>query len=78
MARPFLAAGVPSVVASLWDVDDAVSRAFFVPFHRALASGGDPLVVLQQTQIASLRSRDGWLAHPASWAGFVSMGGHGL
>jgi CHAT domain-containing protein/tetratricopeptide (TPR) repeat protein len=36
LGRPFLAAGVPDVVATLWDIDDAVSRQFFVSFHRAL------------------------------------------
>jgi CHAT domain-containing protein len=75
LARPFLASGVPSVVASLWDVDDALSRGFFVAFHRALLSDGDPLLALRQTQIALLRGGDPSLAHPASWAGFVSIGG---
>jgi CHAT domain-containing protein len=75
VACPFLAAGVPNVVASLWDVDDAVSRRFFVAFHRALLAEGDPLLALQRTQIALLRGGDLWLAHPASWAGFVCMGG---
>jgi len=75
LARPFLAAGVPSVVASLWDIDDAVSRSFFVAFHRALLVEGDPVLALRQTQIALLRDADPSLAHPASWAGFVCVGG---
>jgi CHAT domain-containing protein len=75
LARPFLASGVPSVVASLWDVDDAQSRGFFVAFHRALLADGDPLVALRRAQLALLRGGDPSLAHPASWAGFVSIGG---
>jgi CHAT domain-containing protein/tetratricopeptide (TPR) repeat protein len=75
LARPFLAAGVPRVVASLWDIDDAVSRSFFVGFHRTLLEDGDPLVALRRTQIALLRQWDPWLAHPASWAAFVHLGG---
>ena len=75
LGRPFLAAGVPYVVASLWDIDDSVSRRFFITFHRALLSGGDPVVALRAAQIALLRSGDPSLAHPASWAAFVSMGG---
>ncbi|HUL76013.1 MAG TPA: CHAT domain-containing protein [Vicinamibacteria bacterium] len=75
LARPFLAAGVPSVVASLWDVDDSVSRAFFVAFHRALLAEGDPLIALRRTQLALLHDRDASLAHPATWAGFVCIGG---
>src|SRR5262249_51366337 len=40
MARPFLAAGVPTVVASLWDVNDLASRKLLVGFHAALRQGG--------------------------------------
>ena len=75
LGRPFLAAGVPDVVASLWDIDDAVSRRFFVAFHRALLEGGDPVLALRKAQIALLRGDDRSLAHPASWAAFICMGG---
>ena len=75
LGRPFLAAGVPSVVASLWDIDDAVSRRFFVTFHRALRVLGEPLLALQQAQISLLRDGDPSYARPASWAAFVCMGG---
>lgn len=75
LARPFLAAGVPSVVASLWDIDDAVSRRFSVAFHRSLLAEGDPALALRQAQIALLRDADPAFAHPASWAGFVMLGG---
>jgi CHAT domain-containing protein/tetratricopeptide (TPR) repeat protein len=75
LGRPFLAAGVPDVVASLWDIDDALSRRFFVFFHRALLTEGDPLPALRTAQIAMLRDGDVSLAHPASWAAFICMGG---
>jgi CHAT domain-containing protein len=75
LARPFLAAGVPSVVGSLWAIDDVVSRRFFVAFHRALLQGGEPLEALRQTQLALLHEVDPVLSHPASWAGFVAAGG---
>jgi len=75
LARPFLAAGVPSVVASLWDVDDTTSRRFFVAFHRALLAHGDPLTALNLTQRAFLSDKDPLLAHPATWSAFVAIGG---
>jgi CHAT domain-containing protein len=75
LARPFIAAGVPSVIASLWDVDDALSRRFFVEFHRALLSERDPALALRATQAAFLRDPDPTLAHPSSWAGFACIGG---
>jgi CHAT domain-containing protein len=75
LGRPFLAAGVPNVVASLWDIDDAVSRRFFVSFHRSLLEEGDPLLALRNAQIAFIHGDDTSLAHPASWAPFICMGG---
>jgi CHAT domain-containing protein/tetratricopeptide (TPR) repeat protein len=75
LGRPFLAAGVPDVVASLWDVDDAISRRFFVGFHRMLLDTGNPILALRKTQVALLLSDDATLAHPASWAAFICMGG---
>jgi CHAT domain-containing protein len=75
LGRPFLAAGVPAVVASLWDIDDAVSRRFFVAFHRALLAKAEPALALRVTQLELIRSRDPALAHPAAWAPFICMGG---
>jgi len=63
------------VVASLWDIDDSVSKRFFIAFHRALLTKGDPVVALRTTQVALLRGDDASLAHPASWAPFICMGG---
>ena len=74
LGRPFMAAGVPNVVGSLWDVDDEASRTFFVPFHRSLLAGADPARALQATQLSLLHSGDPTLAHPSTWAGFVSLG----
>ena len=73
-----LAAGVPDVVGSLWDIDDSVSRRFFIAFHRALLTEGDPILALRTAQLAFLRGDDVSLAHPASWAAFICMGGFDL
>jgi CHAT domain-containing protein len=77
LGRPFLATGVPDVVASLWDIDDSVSRQFFVVFHRALLAEGDPSLALRKAQLVLLKGEDATLAHPASWAAFICMGGFG-
>jgi CHAT domain-containing protein/tetratricopeptide (TPR) repeat protein len=75
LGRPLLAAGVPDVVGSLWDIDDSVSRRFFIAFHRALLAEGDPVLALRKAQLALLRGDNVSLAHPASWAPFICMGG---
>jgi CHAT domain-containing protein/tetratricopeptide (TPR) repeat protein len=75
IARLFLAGGVPMVVASIWDIDDAVSRQFSMAFHRNLLAHRDAAVALQHTQVAFLRDAKPSFAHPAAWAGFVVLGG---
>jgi CHAT domain-containing protein len=75
LGRPFLAAGVPDVVSTLWDIDDSISRRFFILFHRALLDQGDPLLALRTAQIALLHGGEASLAHPASWAAFIAIGG---
>jgi CHAT domain-containing protein len=75
LGRPFLAAGVPDVVLSLWDIDDHVSKRFFVAFHRSLQALGEPMMALRRAQLALLRDNDPLVAHPANWAAFICMGG---
>jgi CHAT domain-containing protein len=75
LARPWLAFGVPSVVASQWEIDDFVSRRFFVAFHRAFQKFGEPLLALRDAQLRLMRSGNSDLAHPSNWAAFVCLGG---
>jgi len=75
LARPFLVAGVPSVVASLRDVDDQVAREFALALHRGLLAGAQPARAVREAQLALLRDADAARSHPSSWAGFVSIGG---
>jgi CHAT domain-containing protein len=71
LARPFIAAGVPTVVASLWDVDDRASRALLVAFHRALRRGASVVDALRSAQLAALADSDPVLRAPANWASFA-------
>jgi CHAT domain-containing protein/tetratricopeptide (TPR) repeat protein len=77
LARPFLAAGVPTVVASLWDADDRATRALLVPFHAALREGVPPARALRSAQLAALSGPDASLVPPSTWAGFVVVGAIG-
>lgn len=75
LARPFLAAGVPVVLASLWKVDDRATRELFGQFHKRIRRGDDPAAALAAAQNAMISSGNAALKHPAHWAGFVSIGG---
>lgn len=64
LARAFLAAGVPTVVASLWPVDDVASSRLFEVFYQRLRQGDDAAEALRQAQLALLERGDGgWAAY---------------
>lgn len=75
LARPFLAAGVPTVVASLWNVDDKVTADFFVRFYRRLQQRFDVAWALRETQIESIEQSSGPAASPRNWGAFEVIGG---
>jgi CHAT domain-containing protein len=74
VGRPFLAAGVPLVIASQWDVDDQATARIFREFHRLLAESQDEVLALRAAQLALLRSRDAQLTAPRSWGAFLALG----
>ncbi len=71
LARPFLAAGVPSVIGSLWRVDDTIAARVSTELHRSLRAGLSPAAALQKAQLTMLRSRDASERRLQSWAGLT-------
>jgi len=74
LARAFLAAGVPTVVASLWSVDDSATARLFEVFHHKLQAGVDPVDALRAAQLEMLRSRSKTDRSPWAWAAFEVIG----
>ncbi|MCB9515512.1 MAG: CHAT domain-containing protein [Candidatus Latescibacteria bacterium] len=68
----FLSAGVPTVLATLWPVDDDATRRLMREFYAQLAAGRDAAAALAAAQ-AALRA-DPATAHPFFWAGAVLVG----
>lgn len=73
LARPFLAAGVPTVLASLGAVDDQESREILISFHRHLLAGDTPAQALRAVQRARLAAGHAG-ARPGHWARFEIIG----
>lgn len=73
LVRPFLALGVPAVVASLWAVDSEATSALMIDFHQERRTNhrrtGD---ALRDAQIKMAHS--GPHKHPFYWAPFISVG----
>jgi CHAT domain-containing protein len=74
IARAFLAAGVPTVVASLWATDDRASAELFARFHERLRAGDDPAKALRFAQLSLLKSGIPSLQQPSKWGAFELIG----
>lgn len=68
--RAFLFAGAPSVLSSLWGVDDEATAALMERFYTHLRNGTGKAEALRQAQI-DVREE---YPHPYYWAGFVLTG----
>ncbi|HEX5720084.1 MAG TPA: CHAT domain-containing protein, partial [Thermoanaerobaculia bacterium] len=75
LARAFLAAGVPSVVASLWEVDDRLTAKLSEAFHRSLLAYDDPASALRDAQLSLLHDPDEMTRSPRTWGAFEVFGG---
>jgi len=73
MTRAFLHAGVPSLVVSLWPVEDASTTLLMDHFYRNLKKGFNKSRALQQAKVAMLQYRDE-RQDPFYWSPFVLIG----
>jgi CHAT domain-containing protein/Tfp pilus assembly protein PilF len=64
--------GVPSVISTLWKVEDARSADLMIQFHRYLNGGLATDEALRRAQLDLIRSELG--SAPAHWAAFVLSG----
>lgn len=75
IARAFLAAGAPVVIASYWPVEDEGTAALSRRFHAHLSGGNDPVAALRSAQLDMLASRDARNRKLGRWAAFAAIGG---
>ena len=87
LSRAFFSAGVPTLVASLWDLPDVAGRAILPAFYDGWQRHADAARALRAAQLGFLRAlRAGRVTertvagpvavaeHPAIWANLVVMG----
>ena len=77
ISRPFIAKGVPLVVASLWPVDSDATAELMVSFHgKRKTNGLSTAEALTAAQREMLQNTDKRYRHPYYWASFVTIGAY--
>jgi CHAT domain-containing protein len=71
LASAFLAGGVPTIVASMWPIDDEASASMMIRFHRAIARSSSLADALRQAQLSRISAK----GSPLDWAAFQVIGG---
>jgi CHAT domain-containing protein len=73
LRQAFLLAGAETVVASLWEIDDAATQSLMTRYYKNLARGLGRL----EAMVEAARKEKKQHPHPAYWAAFTVMGGMG-
>lgn len=77
IGRSFMYAGVPSMVMTLWQVNDYSTAQIMKEFYRQLSLGKTKSEALRQAKfhyINLVKNGNPILAHPYFWAAFISLG----
>ncbi|HSO88958.1 MAG TPA: CHAT domain-containing protein [Draconibacterium sp.] len=74
LARGFLYAGCPSIIMSLWEVEDESGTQIMTSFYKNLKKGKTKDESLRLAKLEYLESVNSRRAHPHYWLGFVSIG----
>ncbi|HEX7958230.1 MAG TPA: CHAT domain-containing tetratricopeptide repeat protein, partial [Pyrinomonadaceae bacterium] len=70
LVRGFFYAGAPSLLLSLWTVDDEATAELMKDFYTSLRAGSRPAAALRAAQLRQMRERP----HPFFWSPFVLTG----
>ena len=74
MARGFMFAGCPSLVITLWSIDDQASTELMSLFYEYLADGYSKSKAMQMAKVQILSHSDPILSHPLFWASHIIIG----
>ena len=75
IARGFALAGVPSLVMTLWSINDKISSNLMQDMYSLFLEEGESInSALRSTKMEYLDRSDDYFAHPYYWASFVHLG----
>jgi CHAT domain-containing protein len=70
LARGFFSAGSPSLLVTLWTVDDEQTSLLMQKFYGSLMAGKGPAAALRDAQIELIKENQ----HPFFWSSFILLG----
>ena len=74
LARAFRFAGCPSVIMSLWEIDDISTSKIMASFYAGLKEGKTKDVALREAKLEYLKNSNSKSAAPVFWAAAVPIG----
>ena len=74
LARGFLYAGCPSIVMTLWEVEDESGANIMRDFYKYLSMGKNKAEALRMAKLAHIENADPLKAHPHFWLAYVAVG----
>jgi CHAT domain-containing protein len=74
LARSFRYAGCPTLISSLWRIDDRSTALIVKGFYQQVAFGKNLDDALKQSKNQYINNADELLAHPRYWAGMLLIG----
>jgi CHAT domain-containing protein len=74
MARGFAYAGCPTIVMSLWKVNDKYTAELMTGFYKILNKKNNIVESLTNSKRAFISNSDEYKAHPSNWAAFITVG----
>lgn len=74
LARGFIYSGCPSIVMTLWSVEDKSGVKLMTKFYESLLNGKSKSEALQDSKIEFIKNADQLKAHPYFWSGYVVIG----
>ncbi|MDZ7960003.1 MAG: tetratricopeptide repeat protein [Aulosira sp. DedQUE10] len=70
LSRSLISAGTPSVIITLWDVDDEATASLMTEFYQNLQQNPDKAVALRTAMLNKVKQR----LNPIYWAAFTLVG----
>ena len=74
LARGFFYAGCPSIIMTLWEIEDRSGTSIMDEFYRILSKGKKKPEALRMAKLKHIENADPLKAHPHYWLGYVTIG----